>query len=227
MISEWFFRRPVWKNHAYFQVCFAAILSWLVCRVNVSPLLFFLLFNLLPFITYCTKIGRKCRKHLCLLQHGYLEKIQLYWLYFSRQVVDYHCKVQAARYTFEKCPGETRTEGMVGCWAACWHLPMDFQKIILIQKWFALLAEDQTYGFKSSLSQWLMLSQLSNHINLCNPVRHLGASGNSSLCGVSRKWIYWECLYVLQVSGSKCSLNPQKPVTLAEPAFLPVSQTAA
>lgn len=65
---------------------------------------------------------------------------------------------------------------------------MDFRKIDLTQKWFALLAEDQNYGFKYSLSQWLMLSQLSSHIKLCNPVCHLGALGNSNLCGVSRKW---------------------------------------
>lgn len=95
-----------------------------------------------------------------------------------------NCHSQGARF-FENCPSETGTEG---CQVTCWHLPRHFQKILLAQQWFALITESQTDGFKQSLSQWLMLSQLSDYIKLCNPGCCWGASDNSCLCAVRRRW---------------------------------------
>lgn len=53
-----------------------------------------------------------------------------------------------------------------------------------------------------------MLSQLSNHIKLCNPVCHSCAFDNSSLCGVSRKW---DLLRVPQCAPSIWNQMPSEP----------------
>lgn len=65
--------------------------------------------------------------------------------------------------------------------------PSGFTEVTSTLENFALLAEDQTWAFKYCLSPWLMVSQLSNHIKLCNLIFHLGAFDNRNLCGVSRK----------------------------------------
>lgn len=138
-----------------------------------------------------------------------LEKIQLYWLRFF---LDKLCELPPLRCKIvEKCPSETGTEG---CQVACWHLPRHFQKILLTQQWFALTTESQTYGFKQSLSQWLILSQLSDYIKLCNPGCCCGASDNSSLYGVRRRW---DLLGVPLCAPGICL----KSVTLGESGFLP------
>lgn len=140
---------------------------------------------------------------------GILEKIQLHWLHFSRQAVWITTlKVQ----DFGKMSQWDRNWRMLICMLTFPY--RHFQKIFVTQQWFALVAESQTYGFKQSLSQWLTLSQLSDHIRLCNHGCSWGASDNSSLCGVSRKWDL--------LRGPLCALSIcLRSVTLGQSDFFP------